>query len=231
MPQSPSSKKRKLSPSADNGTASKKAKKALLATTTTTITIAPTTTTPRETILALEEAIVESPKHYNNIVTLLAHLRGSLDAAADPQLAVTTAVALCRTFCRLMAKGRLLLRKAPLGHSGGGGDDEWAVAAWLRERYSDYTALLCQALAHDNGGVQNTALTLLMRLVKDEAALLRPAGHTCYFFPNESFAAIVRAIVAVPSSGGLTDEARREWVGGYVDVFDDVRYSFFTAIR
>ena len=222
------SKKRKLDSGCSNGTAFKRAR-ALTTTTTVTTT---TTATRRESILALEEAIVESPKHYNNIVTLLAYLKDSLDAAAvDPQLAVTAAVALCRTFCRLMAKDRLLLLPGDGRRSRG--DDEWAVAAWLRERYDDYTALLRQALAHDNGGVQKTALTLLMRLIKDEAVLLRPAGHTCYFFPNESFAAVVRAIVVAPSpsSSPSSGEARREWVANYVDVYDDVRYSFFAAIK
>ena len=134
----PPSKKRKLDSGCGNGTASKRAR---ALTTTTTTTVATTTTATRESILALEEAIVESPKHYNNIVTLLACLKDSLDAAAaDPQLAVTAAVALCRTFCRLMTKGRLLL--LPGGGSRGVGDDEWAVAAWLRERYDDYMALL-----------------------------------------------------------------------------------------
>ena len=103
----------------------------------------------QEGVLALEGAIVESAKHYNNIATLQTCFADSLDADADAdadadggaQMAVTAAVALCRTFCRLMAKGRLRRRKDD-------DPDAATVVAWLRERYRDYVNALCVALGH-----------------------------------------------------------------------------------
>lgn len=48
------------------------------------------TETTQEDILELEEAIVESPKHYNNIVTLLGHfkVRVLADALEQPNVDV-----------------------------------------------------------------------------------------------------------------------------------------------
>ena len=119
-----------------------------------------------------------------------------------------------------MAKGRLLKRKAD-------SDDEAAVVMWLKERYKEYTAELCRALDHEESGVQSTALTLLMRLVKEEGTHLRPEGEE-YYFPNDTFAKIVKGVVV---AGNLDEEAKQEWIEKYVDAYDDVRYSFFTAVK
>jgi U3 small nucleolar RNA-associated protein 19 len=124
------SKKRKL-PSSDSKAVKKASKKSR----------ALTTTTTQESILELEQGIVESPKHYNNIVTLLGHLRD------DVEIAVTAGVALCRTFCRLMAKGRLVKRKED-------SEEEGLVVAWLKERYREFVAELCRCLDHEEQGVQ-----------------------------------------------------------------------------
>lgn len=66
-----------------------------------------------------------------------------------------------------------------------------------------------------------------MRLVKEEGTHLRPEGED-YYFPNETFAKVVKAMV---TSDRLDDEAKSEWVEKYVDAYDDVRYSFFVAIK
>jgi len=131
------SKKRKLAV-ADTNAVSKKAPKAKKSKS--TALASPKIT--QEDILQLEKAIVESAKHYNNIATLLSCFKDSL--GDDTQLAVTAAVSLCRTFCRLMAKGRLLKRK-------GDDEDEATVVIWLKERYREYVAELCKALDHESG--------------------------------------------------------------------------------
>lgn len=66
-----------------------------------------------------------------------------------------------------------------------------------------------------------------MRLVKEEGTHLRPEGEE-YYFPNETFAKVVKAMVV---SDKLDDEAKGEWVEKYVEKYDDVRYSFFMAIK
>lgn len=138
----------------------------------------------------------------------------------DQQTAVIAAVALCRTFCRLMAKGRLLKRK-------GNTEDEATTVVWMRERYKECVAQLCASLNNEESGVQNTALTLLMRLVKEEGTHVVPEGEA-YYFPNDTFYRIVKGIVVADN---MDEEVKREWVEKYVDVYDDVRYSFFTAIK
>lgn len=70
-------------------------------------------------------------------------------------------------------------------------------------------------------------MTLLMRLVKEEGTHLRPDGEE-YYFPNGTFARIVKGIVAAEN---IDDETKAAWVGKYVDAYDDVRYSFFVAVK
>jgi U3 small nucleolar RNA-associated protein 19 len=120
----------------------------------------------QETILSLEEAIVESPKNYNNIVTLLGHFKvlPSCEGAErlsterdankrqdsvdkESELAVAVAVSLCRTFCRLMAKGRMVKRKGDL-------EDERTVVVWLKNIYKEYHVELCALLNHGDAAVQ-----------------------------------------------------------------------------
>jgi U3 small nucleolar RNA-associated protein 19 len=70
-------------------------------------------------------------------------------------------------------------------------------------------------------------MTLLMRLVKEEAAHQKPEGDE-YYFPQGTFGKMVEAVVRATN---LDDEAKAEWVEKYVDVYDDVRFSFFVAIK
>ncbi|KAL7268726.1 Maturation and nuclear export of 40S ribosomal subunits interacting protein [Rhizina undulata] len=169
----------------------------------------------REEILALEEAIIDSPKNYNNIVKLQEYLQ---DSRNEPELAVTSAVSLCRTFCRLMVKGRLTRKK---------GDDEAeaTIVAWLKDRYKDYVQDLCKQLGHEDAGIQSNVLILLMRLVKEEAAHLGSPGETCNF-PHSLFGKIVKAIVYTE---GLSEDVKKDFVQKYVNEYDDVRFSFFTS--
>ncbi|KAI5779314.1 CBF/Mak21 family-domain-containing protein [Geopyxis carbonaria] len=170
----------------------------------------------QEEILELEEAIVESPTNYNEIVTLLGYVK---DLSQEPEIAITAAVSLCRTFCRLMAKGKLSKRK-------GDSEDEVTVVLWLKERYKEYFAELCTSLDNEDPAVQNTALTLLMRLVKEEATHLKPPGEEC-FFPYDSFGKVIKALYLAEN---VDEPSKMEFVEKYVNEYDDIRYSFFMAI-
>jgi len=74
---------------------------------------------------------------------------------------------------------------------------------------------------------KDTVLTLLMRLVKDEGVHQKPEGEE-YYFPADTFAKVVKGIVVAEN---MDDAAKVTWVEKYVDVYEDVRYSFFTAIK
>lgn len=65
-----------------------------------------------------------------------------------------------------------------------------------------------------------------MRLVKEEAAHLKPVGEE-YFFPLESFGKVIRALV--PASN-VDEEYKMQFVEKYVNEYDDIRYGFLIGI-
>ena len=113
-----------------------------------------------EEILLLENSILESRKHYNNIVNLLEYAR-SYDEIH--QIHLVASVALCRVFTRLMIGGNLTLRKEL-------SEGDKTVVRWLDERLSEFKDVLSKThLFNEDFATRNTALTLLMRLSKEEA--------------------------------------------------------------
>ncbi|KAI5792104.1 CBF/Mak21 family-domain-containing protein [Pyronema domesticum] len=201
---SPSLKKRKI-PSAESGKKLTKRAKSPVGIT-------------KEEILELEQAIIESPKNYNKIVTLQGHFQDNLNN--DQDIAVTAAVHLCRTFCQLMTTGRLSKHKTDT-------EDEATVTNWLRDRYKEYISTLCSAVTTSSDKIQEVSLTLLMRLVKEEGKHLIPEGES-YYFPHDLFSKIVKAII---SSESLDEETKKDFVEKYIDTYDDVRYSFFSSMK
>ncbi|KAH0607570.1 uncharacterized protein H6S33_002604 [Morchella sextelata] len=169
-----------------------------------------------EDVLVLEEAIAESPQHYNKIVTLLEYVQ---NASANLELAVTSAVSLCRVFCRLMANGSLLRKKS---HDAA----QSTILEWLKDRYKDYTKELSALIAHEDPAVQTTALTLYMRLVKEDGAHMKPAGDE-YYFPQMLFGKLMRALLY---SEHLDDAVKQEFTSKYLNAHDDIRYAFYTAV-
>ncbi|KAI5808090.1 putative ribosome biogenesis protein Noc4 [Peziza echinospora] len=165
----------------------------------------------QEAILELEEAIVASQRNYNGIVTLL----GCLQDFTDPQLGITSAVSLCRTFCRLMALGRLTKKSTDT-------EAEETILLWLKERYKDYVKELAKLVQEGEGSLQTTALTLLMRLLKDEGLHLRVPGDDTSF-PHDLMLKIAQAVLY---SDETDSTVRDEFVTKYLDGFHDVRYSF-----
>lgn len=118
-----------------------------------------------------------------------------------------------------MAKGSLSRRK---------GDDEAqaTVVVWLKDRYKDCTRDLCGLLDHQDPAVQTTALALLMRLVKEDASHLKPAGEDLYF-PHGLFGKVVKALVYAER---LDESVKGEFVAKYLNEYDDIRYSFYAAV-
>ena len=164
--------------------------------------------------LQLEEKILESRTNYNNIHTLLEYLQGN-DGADDED--VVAAVALCRVFCRLMAGGYLSKPRESPG-------SEVTIVQWLRERLQDCEQGLLRMLKHENSGKQSTALTVVVRLVKEKASHLNHSEDAVW--QKGLFGQLVQTLVEKE----VAEETRAEFVEKYVEEYDDVRYYTFACL-
>ncbi|KAH0564936.1 hypothetical protein GP486_001675 [Trichoglossum hirsutum] len=184
-------------------------------------------------IFQLESQVSESRRHYNNIATLLSISQSSDEQNEDD---IAAAVSLCRVFCRLMASGNMLVTKRSAT------DAEGMIIRWLEERYDDYLEVLLNMLKGSStrqvsyssfeiayhslkNFVQSTALTLLMRLVKDEGSCSKARQE--HSFPTRRYSKILRTILELPS----TSQAREELVQKYINGYDDVRFYTFGIIH
>ena len=169
---------------------------------------------PQEEVLGLEQKILGSRTNYNSIHTLLDHIRVGGSAEEKAMLA---AVALCRVFCRLMAAGNL---NKPQDKA----SNEATIVQWLRERLQDYENGLLKVLKDEDAGRQSTALTLLMRLVKEEATHLNKSEEAIW--RDGLFEKLLRTLV----EDGMAEDTRAEFVEKYVEEYDDVRYYTFARL-
>ncbi|KAF1359477.1 CBF-domain-containing protein [Lizonia empirigonia] len=161
-------------------------------------------------VLQLEAQILESRRHYNNIATLL-----QLSKQSQHHAPVLAAVALCRVFSRLLAAGDMTKSK-------GMAEAEATVVAWLKERYREFLDTLLQAfLRSDNPAKQSVALTLLMRLVKEESK-----ATTDYSLKTGPLSRLIEALLFLPER----DANREEFAEKYFKHFDDVRFHTFKTI-
>ncbi|KAH7408431.1 CBF/Mak21 family-domain-containing protein [Phaeosphaeria sp. MPI-PUGE-AT-0046c] len=168
---------------------------------------------PQAEILQLEAQIVESRKHYNNIATLLQTARLPEAENEAPILAV---VALCRVFSRLLATGDMVKSK-------GMAEAEAVIASWLKERYKEYLDILMKDfLQSEHPPKQSVALTLLMRLVKEESTAQKD-----YSVKNGSLPKLVETLLFLPAD----DLNREEFAEKYFKQFDDIRYYTFQTIQ
>ncbi|KAF2847903.1 CBF-domain-containing protein [Plenodomus tracheiphilus IPT5] len=164
-------------------------------------------------IALLEAKILESRKHYNNIATLLQLARQSEPESDAPILA---AVALCRVFSRLLATGDMVKPK-------GMGEAEAVVVSWLRERYREFMdILLDEFLSSEHPPKQSVALTLAMRLVKEESK-----AEKDYKLKNGPLPRLVQILLALP----VDDLNRDEFVEKYFKQYDDIRFQTFQTIK
>lgn len=169
---------------------------------------------PQAQMLLLESQILESRRHYNNIATLLAFLHRP-DYRQDHDIAA--AITLCRVFSRLSVAGNLTKTKnAP--------ENEAIIVDWLKERYREYTDALLGLLKHGNPARQNTTLTLLLQLLKTDAAYVNPGEERTW--RTGSFSKLIRALI----DAEVVREVREEFVEKYVEKYDDIRYYTFANI-
>ncbi|KAH8732711.1 CBF/Mak21 family-domain-containing protein [Phaeosphaeriaceae sp. PMI808] len=164
-------------------------------------------------ILQLEAQILESRKHYNNIATLIQRARHS---DVENEAPILAAVALCRIFSRLLATGDMTKSK-------GMAEAEAVIALWLRERYSEFLGILLDDfLQSEDPARQSVALTLLMRLVKEESKAQKD-----YNIKNGPFPRLVQTLLQLPAE----DTNREEFAEKYFKQFDDIRYHTFLIIK
>lgn len=161
-------------------------------------------------MLLLEQQILESPSHYSNVTSLLKFLKSK-----DATQKVTAAVALCRVFCRLMAAEKMIKIKTM-------DEQEIEQVDWLKAQYKEYAQMLGRLLASEE--LQSTALTLLMRLVKEETS--QDGRRAEQAWRTGVFAELVLGLVASPAAAG----AREEFIEKFVEEHDDVRYFTFYAV-
>ena len=130
---------------------------------------------------------------------------------------VVAAVALFRVFCRLMAGGKLnKLTESPA--------NEATIVQWLRERLHDFETGLLRMLGNENIGKQSTALTVIMRLVKEKVPHLNQSEDAVW--QKGLFGQLVQTLI----EKDVAEETRAEFVEKYVQKFDDVRYYTFACL-
>ena len=162
-------------------------------------------------ILQLEAQIIESRKHYNNIATLIKLARQPEDDGP-----ILAAVALCRVFARLLVTGDMVKSK-------GMSEAEAVIVSWLKGRYQELcTTLLEDFLRSEHPPKQAVALTLIMRLVKEEAKSQRD-----YKLKNGLLPRLIWVLLSLP----VDDVTRDEFADKYFKHFDDIRYLTFQKIK
>jgi U3 small nucleolar RNA-associated protein 19 len=164
-------------------------------------------------VLQLEAQILESRRHYNNIATLL-QLAKQPDAEHEGP--ILAAVALCRVFSRLLATGDMVKSK-------GMGEKEAVIVSWLKERYRELLdVLLDNFLQSDAPPKQSVALTLVMRLVKEESKAQKDHNIKKGPLPR-----LIQILLSLPTD----DLNRDEFAEKYFKQYDDVRYQTFQTIK
>ncbi|EME88085.1 uncharacterized protein MYCFIDRAFT_28238 [Pseudocercospora fijiensis CIRAD86] len=168
-------------------------------------------------ILLLGERVTEAPKHYGNIDELQ-----KMVAAGDkkPESAMLAAVSLCKAFCRLIASEKLAKDK-------GASEKEAQTVQALRTRLRNYVASLVSWIGSPHATQENTALQLLMRIVKEEASGSSKSAEQSWRNTKGTFTALLNALL----QGDDAEGARQEFIDEYVEEKDDVRFYTFVAVK
>ncbi|KAK6336367.1 hypothetical protein TWF696_001928 [Orbilia brochopaga] len=161
-------------------------------------------------MLQLEEEVIAAKTaqaRTKGLNTLLAQLKDESE-----EIAIMTAVGLCRTFCRLMSRGQLVRHK---DHN----PEQLKMVKEAKEAYVSYLKGLGTLVQSGEG----TSLKLSMRLLKEESVHMKPSED--YYFPNLSYGVIIKHILLSDSPDLVTVFAEE-----YVYEYSDLRFEFFKAI-
>ena len=168
-------------------------------------------------ILALEAQVLESPKHYGNIDTLQKHVA---NVEKKPKTATLAAVTLCRVFCRLIAGEKLVRRN---DHS----EKTVQTVQSLRQRLRDYVQSMTSWIGSPDAATESTALTLLMRVAKEEVSQEAKRAEQAWRTPQSVFTLTLKALLEKTDAEG----ARQEFVEKYLEEHDDVRFYTFLGLK
>lgn len=161
-------------------------------------------------ILLLESQILESRQHYNKVATLLSYCQDHVHG----QRSITAAVALCRIFCRLLALGSMSKANQAVEH-------EVVIVQWLQSQLGSYEEALLGLITGADPGMQTTAVTLLMRMLKAESE--SPNAHAENIWRDGTFASLISRLIGT----GIADAVREEFVVKYLRPYPDIRYYAF----
>ena len=118
-----------------------------------------------------------------------------------------------------MALGKLAPARGTL-------ENEVTIVQWLNARYTEYKEILLTALSQGDSKKQLTALTLLMRLVKEEAIHFELSEDVLW--RTGTFTRVLKALIdVVDPSADVVDEFAQE----YVRAYDDIRFYTFALFR
>ncbi|KAK6401971.1 Maturation and nuclear export of 40S ribosomal subunits interacting protein, partial [Oleoguttula sp. CCFEE 5521] len=168
-------------------------------------------------IVELEHTVRDSPDQYRSLDKLQGYVA---KVNEDSEAATLAAVSLCRACCRLIANQNLVRGKSD-------GADEVQILQALKKRCQTYLHSMITWLDGADEGRQSTALTLIMRLVKEEASQEAQRADQACRVSQGAFVTLVRALIMQSDAAG----AREEFVEKYVEEHDDVRYYMFLAIK
>ena len=120
-------------------------------------------------------------------------------------------MALCRVFTRLIVVGALTKSQK-------NSINEVTVIEWLKERLNEYGDQLFNMLSSEVTQRSSAAITLLMRLVKEQALHLDRSEEAIW--RDGLFSKIIQSIV----DGAVTSNTKFEFVDRYMQKYADVRY-------
>lgn len=157
----------------------------------------------------MKDQILESRQHYYNISTLLRQIRSPTKNSKGDILA---ALALCQVFCKFMVLGRM-------SQSVGMSENDITVTEWLSERYEDYVVELLAMLTAHRSRRSKTALTLLMRVAKEENMQGKLSKDGVW--RDRVFQRLLRSLI----EGETLKDVRTEFINNYFRKFHDVRFN------
>lgn len=101
---------------------------------------------------------------------------------------------------------------------------EVVIISWLHSRLEEYRTILVDLLTSSHPAMQSTALTLFMRLLKEEAQSLDLEPEKIW--RDGAFKRLISRIL----NPAVSHEARQEFMSKYVQPYDDVRYYSFACL-
>jgi U3 small nucleolar RNA-associated protein 19 len=167
-------------------------------------------------IQTLENLILNSRIHWNLISVLIDYVRNSHGNCDEQD--ILAAFALGRIFTRLLGSRKML---APLEAS----QKEIMVSRWITRRYESYKVELLRWITSPHIDKSLTALTLVMRFIREDGLLMKPTDDETW--RHGIFSQLLKHIV----SAACIKDVRTKFITEYLEIYDDVRYYSFIILK